>query len=224
VVSPSLTKKPSLSQRIERLRRLRYYGEFNYALLSGGHYDEGSIIRKFYHKKRFQKIIKELDLKKDGIIADVGCGSGNILSYLNTGHRQLIGLDLYMNFLRYAKAKVPDGHFIRCDANCPPIKNQACDLVISTEVLEHLENPGLAIKELARISKDKIFVAIPDERSAIFKVIWTIWCFIHKHEWGHVSILAPEEIRRILTKHEFTVEKQLNWYKMLILIKARKIL
>lgn len=201
--------------------RLRHHGKFDYELLSGGHYDEGSLIRKFYHLKRFKKILKELDLKEDGVIVDAGCGSGNMLFYLNNGHRQLIGIDLYMNFLSYAKAKVPSAHFIRCDANRLPLKNQICDLALSTEVLEHLETPERAIKELARISRDEIFVVIPDERSAVFKGIWAIWCFIHKHEWGHVGVLVPEEIQRALTTQGFTLEKQLNWYKMLILIKAR---
>ena len=71
-------------QRLKHLLLLRRHKTFNYTYLSGGHYDTGSFIRKFYHRKRFHFIKKRLRLlNTKGIIVDVGSGSGNILESFN---------------------------------------------------------------------------------------------------------------------------------------------
>lgn len=71
-------------QRIKHLLLLRRHKTFNYTYLSGGHYDKGFFIRKFYHRKRFHFINKKLRiLNPKGTIVDVGSGSGNILEFFN---------------------------------------------------------------------------------------------------------------------------------------------
>ena len=49
------------------------------------------------------------------------------------------------------------------------------DLVISTEVLEHLKNPKAALKELKRVSNKYILISVPNEP-------W-FWLFNYT-QWG----------------------------------------
>lgn len=44
-----------------------------------------------------------------------------------------------------------------------PFPNNSFDLVICTEVLEHLETPSLAIEEVKRVSRRNILISVPNE-------------------------------------------------------------
>jgi ubiquinone/menaquinone biosynthesis C-methylase UbiE len=49
------------------------------------------------------------------------------------------------------------------DINSLPIENGAYDLVISCEVLEHLQEPHIALKEIKRVSKGLCLISVPHE-------------------------------------------------------------
>lgn len=119
------------------------------------------------------------------------------------------------------KNKVPEAYFICADAHNIPLKDKSSDLTISCEVLEHLQNPYLSLKELQRISRNRIFLVVPLEKSLIFKIIWTLWCFIHKHDWGHIWKFDKNDIKRLLEKNNLEIESICTWYQILLAIVAK---
>ena len=90
---------------------------------------------------------------------DIGCGifpSGDVncdLFMNDIGHR---GGKNHID-LNIKKIK----NFIRCDAQYLPFKDSVFDKVYSSHVIEHLKNPYLFLKEVIRISKDKIIIICP---------------------------------------------------------------
>lgn len=44
-----------------------------------------------------------------------------------------------------------------------PFENAAFDIVICSEVLEHLQYPGRALRELARVSGNMLLLTVPNE-------------------------------------------------------------
>jgi SAM-dependent methyltransferase len=73
-------------------------------------------------------------------VLDVGCGIGQMTSAVQ-GASQVVGLDLASNGLRNFRA--PRGaraHVVEGDATQLPFR-QAFDLVVSSQLLEHLESP-----------------------------------------------------------------------------------
>lgn len=94
-------------------------------------------------------------------ILDVGCGRG---IYQKALRKSLyLGCDLNSQNLKRA-ARAPNAEYVCADANHLPFKDNSFDMVLCSEVLEHLNSPLKAIKELSRASKKAIVLTFPDER------------------------------------------------------------
>lgn len=98
-------------------------------------------------------------------ILDVGCGEGFTLDKLKRMQigRCLEGIDFSSDSLEIAKKIFPDLRFAEGNIYNLPYEDRSFDLVICTEVLEHLENPKMALREMKRVSKDYLLVSVPHE-------------------------------------------------------------
>jgi trans-aconitate methyltransferase len=75
-------------------------------------------------------------------VVEIGCGPGQLASLLmEQGVEQYVGLDFSSKAITMAEASVPRGRFFVGDARTTAIYNDfEHDLVICTEVLEHIED------------------------------------------------------------------------------------
>jgi cyclopropane fatty-acyl-phospholipid synthase-like methyltransferase len=75
-------------------------------------------------------------------VLEIGCGSGQLAVYLlDMGVEEYIGLDFSPVAIDMARSKVPRGQFIVGDARTSSIYTDfKYDIIISTEVLEHIED------------------------------------------------------------------------------------
>ena len=104
------------------------------------------------------------DLKTNSIL-DVGCGEGFTLQrlYENKIGKRLEGVDhqgiaIEIGKRIHPKLKLEVGNIYHL-----PFKAESFDLVICTEVLEHLEEPKKALRELARVSRKYLLLSVPNE-------------------------------------------------------------
>ncbi len=98
-------------------------------------------------------------------VLEVGCGEGIVLDYLGrrtTGTR-FEGLELDAAALEEARARCPDTSFARGDVCELPFRSGAFDLVVCLEVLEHLPDPGRALREVRRVSRQGCLLSVPHE-------------------------------------------------------------
>lgn len=111
----------------------------------------------------FMKNLKETVAPLDNInnVLDIGCGEGFIINGL--GLPNMIGVDISKNALRIAKGKNPKCNFCTGSIYDISFKESSFDLVIATEVLEHLEKPDSALQEIGRISKNYCIFSVPNE-------------------------------------------------------------
>lgn len=81
---------------------------------------------------------------------DVGCGTALITRSLPG--EKVSGVDLNPRNLRKARLYAPSAHFILCDAEeALPFADESFDLVVCTEMLEHLINPERTVREIRRV-------------------------------------------------------------------------
>ncbi|MDI6847756.1 MAG: methyltransferase domain-containing protein [Candidatus Bathyarchaeia archaeon] len=100
-------------------------------------------------------------------ILDVGCGKGEFMRSLQKIGKplmvtfQTIGLDIFLPYL--LKTKKEYNEVILCDARFLPIADDSCDVVIASQIIEHLEKKeGLKlIVDLERISKGIVAITVP---------------------------------------------------------------
>lgn len=117
-------------------------------------------------KNIFYKAIFDYTPKQDYLsVLDIDCGKGEDL--LNISKRKKIigyGLDWSLNQLKIAKHSM-NFSFIQADAENLPFRDSAFDLVISSELIEHLLNPRAFIQEALRIiqPEGRILITTPNK-------------------------------------------------------------
>lgn len=82
-------------------------------------------------------------------VLDIGCGENPyVFRKFFDGY---IGLDIDKDVLRKVSRETSDVNLICASGIYVPFKDESFDLIICTEVLEHLKNPEEAISEISRL-------------------------------------------------------------------------
>jgi SAM-dependent methyltransferase len=99
----------------------------------------------------FGREIAGLGLSKDAPVLDVGTSTGTNLRMLaELGYRRVVGLDLSDEAIRFCTAKGL-GVVRRGDVRDLPFEDASFDLVLATDIVEHVEEDRLALSEIARV-------------------------------------------------------------------------
>ena len=102
----------------------------------------------------------------DKEVIDVGCGTGHLLAELRkwSKPRSLSGCDFAEEAMKFSFERFPGCHFFSHDIY-DPLSN-SYDAVLCTEVLEHLERPFTAIRNLVNATRSggRIIVTVPNGR------------------------------------------------------------
>ena len=118
------------------------------------------LIGNFY--KELISSIKDLGIES---ALDVGCGEGFTLNKLleNNIGKRLEGVDFQKIAIDIGKKLHPELILKQGNIYKLEYKNNSFDLVMETEVLEHLEDPKKGLKELIRVSKKYLLLSVPNE-------------------------------------------------------------
>lgn len=118
------------------------------------------LIDNFYRK--FFKMIKPL---RAVTILDVGCGEGFTLKKLEEKKigKKNEGIDFSNEAIKIGRKIYPELALKKGDVYALDYKDNAFDLSICTEVLEHLEDPVKAVAEIKRVTGKYILFSVPNE-------------------------------------------------------------
>jgi len=125
-------------------------------------------------------------------VLDVGCAEGFVSAHLAQGFREGVlfaGVDVDQASLLRGRRLLPPMHRGVGDAQRLPFPDDRFDLVICNEVLEHLDSPEVALRELKRVACSHLLLSVPHEP-------WfrTMNAMRGKHlrEWGN----DPEHVQQ----------------------------
>ena len=132
---------------------------------------------------------------KDGrSILDVGCGKGSLGILMLRNGRYIVGVDIFLPYLRYCKIAKSYSDCVLADARYLPFKGQAFDIVVCKDMIEHIEKEECIplINEMEEIARRRVVIACPvgfspKSASSIEGNVWQI----HKSAW------FPQEFRRM---------------------------
>lgn len=111
------------------------------------------------------RLVKALRGKDFVKILDAGCGEGFIMNLMsaNIQNAEIVGLEYTKEALDVARKMNPGLKYVQGDIYNMPFGDASFDIVVCTEVLEHLEDPVTALNELQRVSKKYILLTVPNE-------------------------------------------------------------
>ena len=114
-------------------------------------------------------IFKLINPHKDDIILDCGCAAGKQLFGLHESIKSGYGTDIAQNFIDAANKykeehKINNIFFKRSDIENMPFEDAYFDKIICAEVLEHVFDKDVAMKELLRILKSDgiLLITVPN--------------------------------------------------------------
>jgi len=163
------------------------------------YYEQKSIWNKDYSEDPFwaQKAKIFLSLIPDDVktILDVGCGNGSMLKKMGNKFN-ICGLDISKTALEFIKEPA-----ILADSSRIPLKQSSFDLVLCSEVLEHLPCEAFqsSVSEISRVTKKYILLSVPYSENLGFRRIKCSRCKYVFHIYGHL--------------HKFTKRKILSCFK-----------
>lgn len=87
-------------------------------------------------------------------VLDLGCGTGQLLSCISAPGVELAGIDIASQMIAQSRRKLGEQADLReGDVEQLPWEDESFDLVLSTLAFHHYPNPGLVLKEAARVLK-----------------------------------------------------------------------
>ena len=108
-----------------------------------------------------------------GVLVDVGCGGGNLWSFVCAHFERYIGVDV----LRYDGFPT-DAEFVPLNLNAGQVDlaDGSPDVVCAVETIEHIENPRAFMRELVRLAKPGgwIIVTTPNQLSLLSKLTFVL--------------------------------------------------
>ena len=161
-------------------------------------------------------------------IIDVGCGTGELLSHLaiKFGEKNLLGLDISKTGLKIAQESFPNISFGLLEMNDLGLQSRAIqsstNIVVCSEVLEHLENPEVTLKFISDILEFNgiLIVTVPAGPMS----------FLERYI-GHHRHYTRESLARLLTESGFGKIEILragypgiNLIRLVSLLRGRRIL
>ncbi len=122
-------------------------------------------IQRYLLSRFNRRLIECVRLANPKTILDAGCGEGFTLTQLTKAgiKATMSGIDYSEEAIALAEKTAPTLRIAKASIYSLPFPESAFDLVICSEVLEHLEHPEKAIAEIRRVSKKHILVSVPNE-------------------------------------------------------------
>lgn len=112
----------------------------------------------------FGRVERELATLGATRMLDAGCGEGHALVWLaDTLPPDVVGFDLNPDAVAHCAALHPSGTFTVEDIHDLPYDDGTFDVVLCMEVLEHLDDPAVALSELVRVCSGHLVLSVPFE-------------------------------------------------------------
>ena len=140
-------------------------------------YNSNLLVQRYWQRRRIGEMIKNLNIKDNDFILDVGCGSGVLSTKCIEQGSSVVGFDLNYNAVKYIHSKnMKKSSFLIADAQNLPFKSNIFDGAVCGTIIEHVPNPEKMVGEITRVLKTngKICITTPNSRS-LWPLIEELW-------------------------------------------------
>ncbi len=150
-------------------------------------------------------------------LLDMGCGDGVLLflikKYLPAYQFNFYGIDLSEAALQTAQIKIPDAVFYQKGVYNTGFENDFFDIILSSDVIEHVNFPDKMLEEAKRVAKPEAIIIFGTPIRYTEKPV----------DKMHVKEFFPDEFKQVFEKY-FSDVKIICTHKLYNLLKYQKLL
>ena len=158
----------------------------------------------------FNLLLNKKDLKSKNFL-EVGCGMGYFSNLATKAGAKVTGVDVGPKLIAICKSKNKKAKFMVASASSLPFKDSSFDILLSTEVIEHVENQNKAIKEMARVLKRNGILVITTPNK-LFKPLFDFLSKIGIRPYnGNEKWFYPWELKKLLERNSLKVVKEYHF-------------
>jgi 2-polyprenyl-3-methyl-5-hydroxy-6-metoxy-1,4-benzoquinol methylase len=182
------------------------YKEFEWNVADAGNGESGVGLTN-----AFIKIVS--DLENVNSVCDLGCGNGYMAGRLAERGYQVTGVDASESGIAIARANFLRSTFIHAPVDSSLRDRtglKAFDLVVSSDVIEHLYRPDDLIEAAASLAKPngRILIGTPYHgylKNLVLSVTGRMDAHFGVHDvGGHIKFFSVKTLSDLLTKHGFS--------------------
>jgi len=170
-------------------------------------------------------------------VLDIGCGNGTLDKYLIDEGFEIVGVEPGDDGIKNARKLLPNTKFYQLGVYDDPIgiAENNFDAVISTEVIEHLYQPGKLIEFAKNKLKPGGYLLITTPYHGYIKnvmlTIFNKWDYHHAPRWdgGHIKFWSKSTLTTLVEEQNFKLVKfvgigrlPLLWRHMALLYQLKK--
>ena len=151
--------------------------------------------------------LAQFDLKNDGRLLDVGCGTGYAVHAASTVllHGKACGIDISPQMIANAKGKAESERveFLCAGAESIPYQDRSFDYVMCSNSFHHYPHPLRALDEIHRVLAPKGRLVIFENATDLswYTWLWDKWLGVF--EKGHVKYYTSGELGDLISASEF---------------------
>ncbi|MCW3998480.1 MAG: class I SAM-dependent methyltransferase [Candidatus Bathyarchaeota archaeon] len=132
------------------------------------------------------------------VVLDVGCGTGYGINHISNYANMATGMDIWKRGIHYCQSKYGDKNFFFIgSASSLPIKDSSIDLVVSFQVIEHIQPKRVDkyLKDIKRmLTKDGLLILTTPNKKLRILPLKKPWNTEHKKEY------TTNELKKLLEK------------------------
>jgi 2-polyprenyl-3-methyl-5-hydroxy-6-metoxy-1,4-benzoquinol methylase len=147
-----------------------------------------------------------------GDVLEVGCGEGRGVSVLIPKAKHFTAIDKIQSAIDELQKKFPNGRFQQM--NIPPfggLRDNSYDVVVSFQVIEHIEDDALYLREIHRVLKPGgiALITTPNRKLSLTRNPW----HIREYLASELKALASSFFSRVTMKGITGNDKVMSYYE-----------
>lgn len=154
-----------------------------------------------HRRRKISELLSKLEIKS---AIEVGCGNGAIIHLLRQEYGEacrIVGADLSAPVIAQNSLRDPPTEYVQLDIETQAL-NERFDLVVCSEVLEHLNSRESAMRNLAAMLNEGGYLLVTTPAGPVFAT---------ERHWGHTTHPTRHELFVLAEQNNLDVVLYLNW-------------
>jgi len=161
---------------------------------------EPSYVWRAGQERRLEMLLRAAGERLRGRVLENGCGVGMYVQHLEPHAGVVVGLEY--DYERAVQARGSSAHIVSAAGERLPFPDQAFDVILSHEVLEHVQDDQAALAEMARVLRPagRAVIFVPN-RGYPFETHGIYWR--GRYHFGNIPLVnyLPRRLRDRLAPH-----------------------